>query len=317
MDFTASYQYDRRVIRLSEWLAKINIRGELKENEPLAPHTTFRVGGPADFYAAPADDDDLINLLLAARAEAVPYFVLGGGANVLVSDHGVRGLVIDMREFSEISHENDVVTAGSGAPISVVAAYAADAGLAGLDFIYAMPGSVGGAVWMNARCYDGEIYPILHSVDTVNEAGHRERYVPRPEDFAYKRSPFMANRTVMTRARFTLAPGQTNELWDKMKQHESDRRSKGHFAAPCAGSIFKNNRAFGRPSGAIIDEVGLRGFTIGGAKVSDQHANIIINAYEATASDIRQVIEQVHDTVLERTGLDLEREVLYVGDWRE
>ncbi len=303
------------MVSLRQWQTKINIKGSLQADEPLAAHTTFRVGGPADLYAVPHDEEDLIRLIGAANEEGIPRFVLGGGANILVSDRGIRGLVIDMREFSTTGHTGTLLTAGSGAAMSDVSAYAADHELAGLDFIYAMPGSVGGAVWMNARCYDGEIFPVLHSVEVVTARGVRATYEPRPEEFAYKRSPFMANSSIMTRVCFSLDHGNAEILWEKMREHERDRWSKGHFAAPCAGSIFKNNRAFGRPSGAIIDSVGLRGYAVGGAKVSDQHANIVINADGATAADIRAVIEHVHDSVLERLGLDLEREVIYVGDW--
>jgi UDP-N-acetylmuramate dehydrogenase len=305
------------VTRLREWQAKINIAGELREDEPLADHTTFRVGGPADLYALPESERDLRLLLEFAGAQRVPWFVLGGGANILVSDRGIRGLVIDMSRFSQISRTDAIVTAGAGAQISEVAAYAADQGLAGLDFIYAMPGSVGGAVWMNARCYDGEIYGILKEVAVVSADGGQVDYEPRPQDFGYKRSPFMTNEWVMTRVEFQLRPGDGAELWQKMRAHEADRQAKGHFAAPCAGSIFKNNRAYGRPSGAIIDSVGLRGYTVGGAKVSDLHANIVINTGDATAEEIRAVIEHVHRTVRERLGYDLEREVLFVGEWEE
>ncbi|MFP4375980.1 MAG: UDP-N-acetylmuramate dehydrogenase [Spirochaetales bacterium] len=305
------------MVRLRQWQTKINIKGTLRADEPLAPHTTFRVGGPADLYAVPRDEEDLVLLIRAARSDGIPTFVLGGGANILVSDRGIRGLVIDMREFAKIEHTGTLLTAGAGAAISDASAYAADHELAGLDFIYAMPGSVGGAVWMNARCYDGEIFPILESVNVVTADGQRETYLPRAQDFSYKRSPFMINSSTMTSVRFSLADGSKEKLWQKMREHERDRWAKGHFAAPCAGSIFKNNRAFGRPSGAIIDSIGLRGYAIGGAKVSDQHANIVINAHEATASEIRALVEHVHDEVLSRLGLDLEREVIYVGDWEE
>lgn len=291
--------------------------GTLLLDEPLAPHTTFAVGGPADLYAIPESERDLVSLLSFAHNEQLPYFILGGGANILVGDNGIRGLVIDMTRLAGIEHHGTRVTAGAGAAISDVAAYAADHALAGLDFIYAMPGTVGGAVWMNARCYDGEIFPILHGVDSVTAAGASFRYQPDPADFSYKRSPFMTNDWIMTKAEFELTPGDPDELWRKMRAHEEDRRAKGHFAAPCAGSVFKNNRALGRPSGAIIDSIGLRGFAVGGAKVSDLHANIVINTGNATAEDIRTVVEHVHDRVLNELGFDLEREVLYVGEWEE
>lgn len=303
--------------RLREWERKINIEGELRVAEPLAPHTTFQVGGPADLYARPAGPEDVATLLRHARDEGVPWFVLGGGSNVLVSDRGVRGLVIDTSRLQSRAVSGTELTVGAGLPISDASAYAADHDLAGLDFIYSMPGSVGGAVWMNARCYGGEIYDVLVSVELVEADGRITTYTPREEDFGYKHSPFMEWAGVMTSVRFKLRAGRSTTLWNAMRDHESDRIAKGHFAAPCAGSIFKNDRAFGSPSGVLIDSLGLRGFRIGGAKVSALHANIIVNTGNATAAEIRALIEHVQDAVKRRLGHELEREVLYVGDWGE
>lgn len=303
------------MLRLKEWTRKINIEGEIIADEPLAGHTTFRVGGPADLFVRPADTRDLIALVTAAEQEGIPWFVLGGGSNILVSDRGVRGLVIDATGLDHRHLEDTTLVVDAGLPVSDAAAYAADHGLGGLDFIYAMPGSVGGAVWMNARCYDGEIYNILQQVEYVSRDGTLVSYTPREEDFGYKRSPFMEWDAVMTRIRFALHEASPAELWEKMRDHEADRRSKGHFDAPCAGSVFKNNRAFGRPSGAIIDSLEMRGFRIGDAQVSPRHANIVINRGNATAADIRRVIEHVRAEVSRRLGYELEREVLYVGDW--
>lgn len=305
------------MLRLREWARKINIAGEIRVDEPLAAHTTFRVGGPADLFARPIDSSDVATLLAWAGEHGVPWFALGGGSNILVSDRGVRGLVIDTTSLSGIRIDGTTLTAGAGEPVSDVAAFAADGGLAGLDFIYAMPGSTGGAVWMNARCYGGEISDVLAGVDLVEPDGGSGRYVPQSDDFGYKRSPFMSRTAIMTSVSFLLRPGEPKELWAAMREHEEDRRAKGHFAAPCAGSVFKNDRAFGRPSGAIIDSLGLRGYSVGRAKVSDLHANIVVNTGGATASEIRAVIEHVQRDVAARLGLELEREVLYVGDWGE
>ncbi len=302
---------------LRECAGKINIAGDLRVGEPLSRHTTFRVGGPADLYARPENEQDVAELLRFAHAHDVPVFVLGGGSNILVSDLGVRGLVVDTTGLRRCSVSGTTLTVGTGLPISEASAFAAESGLGGLDFIYAMPGSVGGAVWMNARCYDGEIYDVLGSVTLIEPHGGRCVYTPRAEDFGYKKSPFMERPGVMTSVSFSLHRADRDELWQRMREHEADRISKGHFAAPCAGSVFKNNRAFGRPSGAIIDSLGLRGYQEGGAKVSDLHANIIVNTGPATAADIRAVIEHVRREVARRLGHELEREVLYVGQWNE
>lgn len=292
----------------------------VRRNVVLAPYTTFEVGGPADLFAQPATSAAAAELISWAARESIPLFVLGGGANVVVSDRGVRGLVLHTGALAGISREQTVVHAAAGSAISTVSARAADWELAGLDFIYAMPGSTGGAVWMNARCYDGEIAAILASVDYVEiadpDAGP-QRYLPRAADFAYKVSPFQDGTRLITAASFSLqpAPGRRGELWQRMRGLEEDRRAKGHFAAPCAGSIFKNNREFGAPSGRIIDEVGLRGFRIGAAQVSDGHGNIVLNSGGATAAEIRAVVTEVRERVYRQTGFSLEPEVLFVGDW--
>ena len=283
----------------------------------MARHTTFRVGGPADLYAIPDSVDDLATILSTVQDESLPCFILGGGANIVVADAGIRGIVVDMSRFSSMELDGDTLVVGAGAAISEVAAFAADGGRRGLGFIYAMPGSVGGAVWMNARCYGGEISDILGFVDVITREGEQRRYTPQLGDFDYKRSPFQSRSDVMVRVAFRLDEGSPAETWKLMREFEADRRSKGHFDAPCAGSVFKNNRAFGKPSGRIIDEVGLRGARIGDAQVSERHANIIINTGSATAGEIRQLVDQVRSEVLARTGYELESEIMFVGDWGE
>ena len=286
----------------------------------MAEHTTFKVGGPADLFALPANEDDVRELLRFAASESIPCFVLGGGANILVADAGIRGIVIDMAQFDSITaappeNGTTLLSVGAGLPVSQASAWAADHGLGGLEFIYSMPGSVAGAVWMNARCYGADISSVLSHVDLLSRTGSPSRYLPKPEDFAYKQSPFQGADSIVTGVGFTLRPADPQALWKEMKDHESDRTAKGHFAAPCAGSVFKNNRAFGQSSGAIIDSLGLRGFSIGGAKVSDLHANIIINTGSASAADIRAVSDHVAREVRDKLGFELEREILLVGEW--
>ncbi len=303
------------MIRLREWAAKINFEGELIPDAPLAGRTTFNVGGPADLLARPVSETDVQTLLRAARAENIEVTILGGGSNILISDNGIRGLVIDATALLGRTITESGIHVGAGESMSEISAFAADTNRSGLEFIYAMPGSVGGAVWMNARCYGGEIVEILESVQVVRIDGTAETYVPKAEEFGYKLSPFMSRPGVMTAVSFRLGHGDSRKLWEEMRSHEKDREEKGHFEFPCAGSIFKNNRQFGNPSGAIIDSIGLRGFAIGKAKVSDRHANIIQNTGGARAHDIRAVIEHVSAEVERQLGLQLEREVLYVGDW--
>jgi UDP-N-acetylmuramate dehydrogenase len=307
------------VLKLKENIGNINIAGTVTFDEPMSRHTTFRVGGPADVYVRPATVADVAEILRRGRDLGAPVFTLGGGANILVSDAGIRGIVMDMRSFSDISvadsEEGVRARVGSGLPVSDAAADLADRGLAGLDFLYAMPGSVGGAVWMNARCYGSSIIDVLHSVDMVTQDGAAETYEPREGDFGYKVSPFQTNGAVILAATLRLRREEPAAVWARMREHEEDRSTKGHFSGPSAGSVFKNNREFGSPSGKIIDSLGLRGHQVGGARVSDRHANIIINTGNATAADIRTLIEYVETQVREQLGLQLEREVLFAGDW--
>lgn len=302
--------------KLRELARNFNIACELRQQEPLAEHTTFRVGGPAEWYALPSSEADLRELLALSREAALPYFVLGGGANILVGDGGFKGLVIDMSGFNELRIEGSTLIAGAGLPVTDAAAFSADAGLAGLHFWYAMPGSVGGAVWMNARCYGGEISEVLESVRSVLPEGGTDEYQIDRSQWSYKRSPFQHGKRVMVQARFALTSGDRETLWRRMHTIEADRRAKGHFAAPCAGSVFKNDRSLGKPSGALLDSIGVRGFRIGEAQVSPQHANIVINRGSATAAEIRAVIETVAERARIELGITLEREVLFVGEWR-
>ncbi len=281
----------------------------------MSAHTTFRVGGPADLFAIPVSTTDIVALLQFANRTGLPWFVLGGGANLLVADRGIRGLVIDMREFRHLRREGNELVVGAGRAVSEAAAAAVEMGLGGLEFLYSMPGSVGGAVWMNARCYGHSIDEILTGVAYVDEERRLQHYTPDPADFAYKRSPFQGRNSVMYTIRFRLHPDDPAVLRRRMSDYYRDRESKGHFAAPSAGSVFKNNREFGAPTGKLLDSLGLRGYQVGGAKVSDLHANIVINTGDATAADIRAVIEHMQRQAEVHLGLQLEREVLFAGEW--
>jgi UDP-N-acetylmuramate dehydrogenase len=296
---------------------RINITGSVEPGRPLAELTTFRVGGPAELLVTPADWEDLCRLKTSAEESGLPFFLLGGGANILVADAGISGVVASTREFTAISVDGQTLTAEAGAAISDASAAAGAAGLSGLEFIYAMPGSVGGAVWMNARCYGVSIDERIAWVEFIDSAGKRERYYPRDEDFGYKRSPFQDGTRIITRVAFSLRPGQPEEIRKLMEENKADRERKGHFRYPCAGSVFKNNRAFGAPSGRLIDALGLKGVRIGQAMIAPFHGNIIINLGGARASDILALIELAEKRVSEAYGFSLEREVLLVGDWPE
>lgn len=281
----------------------------------MRDHTSFRIGGPADLYAAPATQEELAALLAACREDSVGVFLLGGGTNILVSDRGVRGLVIDLSLLRDVAWEGPLVTAAAGAAISEVAELAAARGLAGLEFAYRLPGSVGGAVWMNARCYDSAISDILVSADYLDDGLAVRRLPNRPGDWGYKVSPFQRMRDPILSATFRLTPGDPGAIRAAMTAHQSDRERKGHFLYPCAGSIFKNNRDFGGPTGKLIDSLGLKGRRIGGAQIAPFHGNIIINLGRAAAADVLSLMELVEGEVSRSLGYRLEREVVLVGEW--
>ena len=178
-----------------------------------------------------------------------------------------------------------------------------------------MPGSVGGSIWMNARCYGRSISDLLCAVEVIEESGDLKMLRFGPEDFAYKQSPFQARRCIILRGFFALKPGEPTAIEALMLEHEADRTRKGHFTYPSAGSTFKNNRAWSESSGQIIDSLGFRGYRVGEAMVSKKHANIIVNTGEARAADFLKIVERIEEVVQKHLGYTLEREILTVGEW--
>ena len=289
----------------------------MKSDEPMSRHTSFEIGGPADIFAVPADESDVVQIASVAHAEGVALFVLGDGANILVADKGIRGIVMDMSNFSVIEVRGTDVYCGAGTEMSRVVEAAAQHELSGLEFIYKMPGSVGGSLWMNARCYGvslGEVPGTVHFLDAA--LTHQTLELPDPH-FAYKRSPFQESNAILLYAVFRLQKGNSGAIWERMREVEADRRRKGHFKYPSAGSVFKNNRSFGQPSGKILDELGLRGITHGGAQIAPFHANIIINTGSAGAEDVRHLILHAQRAAYEKRNIVLEPEIRLVGDWSD
>jgi UDP-N-acetylmuramate dehydrogenase len=297
-------------------------------DEPMKDHTTFKVGGPADCRLS-AEGEDFprfcVNLLTRCRAEKVPVFILGGGANIVVSDKGIRGLVLDMGEWTgenEPRSAEDEMVFKSGTSIDKAVDAACAAGFSGLEFLAGMPGALGGAVWMNARCYGGEISDVLDWVDVINYEQETENEytvkiieIDKKSGFAYKQSPFQKMDCIILNAAFKLIKGDREKIMAKAGEYRNDRKEKGHYLFPCAGSAFKNNRSFGKPTGLIIDELGLKNFQIGGAQIAPFHGNIVINTGNATASDIRALMNEAATKVKEKTGFILEPEILFVGEW--
>ncbi len=302
-------------------LEKINIKGSLRREEPLSRHTTFRIGGPAELFLQPADAGELPALFAALRGEGLPCFALGGGANILVADRGIRGAVLDFSELrgcrrSEGPDGELRLECLAGTPVSAACEQALRLGSSGLEFLYSMPGSVGGAVWMNARCYSRSVSDVLAEVQLAGPDGGVRRYLPRPGEFDYKVSPFQAMEALILRATFRLRKGDPQAIERDMQANRADREAKGHFLWPCAGSVWKNDRSFGEPTGRILDALGCKGLRAGDAAVSDRHANIIVNLGQATAAQVLRLMQIVEARVFEARGYRLQREVLTVGDFQ-
>lgn len=312
---------------LREALEKINIDAYLDENVPMSGRTTFRIGGPADLVAKPRSLDGLRSLMAFCAERGISPFILGGGSNILVSDAGLRGIVVDMGGLSGLRRENskwsdlsgtELLVAQAGLDMDALAEAALDLGLSGMEWAAGLPGTVGGAVYMNARCYDVEIADILHWTQVLK--GTDLDVIPfEASDFSYKRSPFQPGcprgSALIVAAAFRLEPGDREAIRARMEEHRADRTRKGHYRMPCAGSVFKNDRAFGEPSGAILDRLGFRGRRRGGAAVSDWHANIFINAGGASAADMAALMEEARAEALARTGFALEPEIIRVGEF--
>lgn len=281
----------------------------------MKSRTTFRTGGNADLLILPANVGELQTVLRLLKAEKSPFFLLGGGANLLVSDDGIREPVISLEKMKRIAVEGERIRAEAGARVESVVQAAAENELTGCEFLHRLPGTVGGAVRMNARCYEHSICEILEEIIYLDVNQKVCRRTPDDGGFAYKQSPFQNNDTVVTEAVFCLKKGNRASIKAEMNAVESDREQKGHFRFPCAGSVFKNDRRFGKPSGVLIDEAGLRGLNEGGAQVAPFHGNIIINTGTATSTEIRHLTECVQATVFNRCGCFLEPEIVFAGDW--
>jgi UDP-N-acetylmuramate dehydrogenase len=288
--------------------------------EPMSAHCTFAVGGPADCFLSPSGEgfpDFAASLAARCRSEGIPLFVLGGGANIVPADSGIRGFVLCTEGWAGTTASgNSGLRFLSGTVMDEAAEAALESGLSGLEFLAGMPGSVGGAVRMNARCYGSEISDVLSTTEIVDLSGEvpTPTSVPaNPADFGYKKSPFMDGKSLILSASFALKPGNPAQIRETMEKHRRDRREKGHYRLPSAGSAFKNNPAFGSPTGKIIDGLGLRGLRIGGAAVAQWHGNIIVNDGGATAGDIKALVDKISVRVMEATGFALEPEILFVG----
>ena len=285
---------------------------ELRRNEPMSRHTTFRVGGPAALMALPADPQQAAAAVRAAAELEVRPFFLGNGSNLLVSDRGYDGFVVKTSGLDRVREVNGRLRAQSGISLARLASAALGRGLTGLEFAHGIPGSLGGAVSMNAGAYDGEMAQVLTAVTFLSGTGELETMPAEDCGLSYRHSIFSDHpERLILEAELELRPGDAGAIRARMEELAARRREKQPLEYPSAGSTFK--RPPGHYAAALIDQCGLKGLRVGGAQVSEKHAGFVINTGEATCEDILRLMEQVRETVLRKTGVELEPEVKLLG----
>ncbi len=302
-----------------------DFKGKILYNEPMAEKTTFKVGGSAAVVIEPADIDSLVIAVRAAHKSNVPYICLGGGSNVVVPDEGIEYAVILTTGLDSITVVPDKdgsgncrIRCGAGCPMRQIIDYCTAEGLSGMEPFAGLPGTAGGAAFMNARCYEKSMDNVLIAVEYLSPGDCcLHHYDMNPTDWAYKKSPFqdMEPGTIIVCVEIAVkkvTPDDIPEIQKQCQFYIDDRIRKGHFTFPSAGSVFKNNRAFGCPTGKIIDTAGLRGLEVGGAQIAPWHGNFIINRGNATAADIRQITQIVTETVYKKNGFSLELEIIFL-----
>lgn len=289
------------------------VRGRMEENVPMSRLTTFRVGGPADIVLWPESPAELLNAGPALFSQ--PLTIIGGGSNILVSDKGIRGLTIMTTAWDGIQRKQNIVTCDAGVSTDTLTRFCSKNALSGMEFGAGLPGTIGGAVVMNARAYGQEISDIIDEVSFIDANGHQQIRKRKQMTFSYKQSPFQQGLCILTSMRFRLNPSSPLSVEQRVQQNRQDRESKYQTYSPSAGCIFKNDYHKNILAGKLIDECGLRGKQCGDAVVSNIHANYILNKGRATAEDVLFLIKRIQQTVYREKGIRLETEIRMIGDF--
>ena len=296
--------------KLIELLEKENIDHSL--NEPMSAHTTFKIGGGADVFITARDEAELVSVINACRDSGIPFMILGNGSNLLISDNGIEGAVITLGEgFKHISVDGEYITAGAGAKLSKLCSVALDNSLSGLEFAYGIPGSVGGAMFMNAGAYGGEMKDVAVSVTALDPDGEIKEYPAEELGLGYRTSVFKTNGCIILNSKFKLHKDSKDAVRSRMDDFMDRRKTKQPLEYPSAGSVFK--RPEGAFAGTLIEQCGLKGKTVGGAQVSEKHAGFIINIGSATCDDVTKLVSVIQDTIKAETGFELECEIIRTG----
>ncbi len=295
-------------------LIQLTAEKNVLTDEPMKKHVTFRVGGAADYFVSPESAEEVQKIILLCKEKGMPYYILGNGSNLLVSDSGYRGVIIQIyKSMSDISVEGELVKAQAGALLSAIAAQAAAASLTGFEFASGIPGTIGGAAVMNAGAYGGEMKDVIEQVTVLTKDGEILVIPGEKMEMGYRTSIVAKNQYIVLEAVIRLAHGEQEQIRAKMEELKEKRTTKQPLEYPSAGSTFK--RPEGYFAGKLIEDAGLRGFQVGGAQVSEKHCGFVINKDQATAAEVRELIRQVSERVRENSGVTLEPEVKMLGEF--
>ncbi len=280
-------------------------------NEPMKNHTSFKIGGNADYYVMPETKEQILSVRNFCLENDVPFYIVGKGSNLLVSDNGLRGVVIKIgRNFSSYKVNDDTITAQSGILLSKLANVALENEFTGFEFASGIPGSLGGAVYMNAGAYDGEMKDVVISTEYIDKNGNICTVTGEEHDFSYRHSMFSSDDVILESA-MKFNRGNKDEIYAYMKDLNNRRREKQPLEYPSAGSTFK--RPDGYFAAKLIDDSGLRGYRIGGAMVSDKHCGFVVNVDNATCDDVLKLMDYIKEIVMKKYGVELEPEIKYLG----
>lgn len=302
--------------QIYEFLVKELPKEQIKVDEPMKNHTNFKIGGNADFYIIAKQISQIQSVLKISKEYNIPITILGNGSNVLVGDKGVRGIVLRIAiEELEIEklQEEAIITIGAGVLLAKVAIQLAKESITGFEFASGIPGTIGGAIRMNAGAYGGEIKDCIKSVICLTQDGKLQELSRQECEFSYRHSIFCEEPLIVVQTKLQLPFGSKEEIQSKMDEYAQSRKEKQPIQFPSAGSVFKRGQDF--IAAKLIDECGLKGYTVGGAQISTLHAGFIINIGNATAQDVISIIEHEKQVVLEKTGKNIELEVELLGEF--
>lgn len=285
------------------------------QNFITAPLTTFKIGGPADIALWPKNAQELIESIKWAKNNKLSITFLGGGSNVLIADKGIRGVLIVTTDMNSIDANESIVCCGAGIQVSSLIEFCVEANLSGVEFAGGLPGSLGGAIWMNARAYGGEFSEVVDWVETVNENLEIEEFKNEKMCFAYKKSVFQNRKLWITKAKLKLKRGNSEDIRQIAQKNIDDRNSKLQNRVNSAGCVFKNNYDCGIPSGKLIQDAGLKGLTSGGAEILQEHANFFINKNQAKAFDVVELMKIAQKEVYHKFNIRIFPEVQFLGEF--